>query len=161
MISLLLAACATPEAEPGSVVLPTDDVSENWDVAYAEADDVGGTFPMEALVLGPDGLPAAGVRASVLSGWDGAVVLQAGTRGGTLGLDVRTGELKDLGSCAAGVAASGCSWLQLVTDEEGRIRFDVFVDVAPDSGASVPIFISSGDDVASVEIELTDPLVVH
>lgn len=161
MILAALVACTPPEALPGSIVLPPEDVSEAWDEAYAEADEVGGTFHFEAVVLDPDGLPEPGVRASVLSGWDGAIVLPAAARGEPLGLDVRTGDAQALAGCTAGSAPAGCAWLQLVTAADGRIEFDVFVDVAPDSGASVPIFIASGDDVASLEIELADPVVVH
>jgi len=161
LILTILAACTVPDAEPGSIVLPPDDVAEVWDEAYAEPDEVGGTFHFEAVVLGADGAPEAGVRASVLSGWDGAALLAPGARGGPLALDVRSGEVQELAGCAEADAPSPCAWLQLVTGPDGRIAFDVFVDVAPDSGASVPIFISSGNDVASVEIELADPVVVH
>lgn len=159
MIQLLLLACAVPEAEPGSVVLVDDDQSEPWDVAYEVADDVGGLFPMEAVVVGPDGLPAAGVRVSVLSGWDGATVRVRQPGAGLFALDVRSNEVVELGACST--APSGCTWLELITSSEGKVNFAVFVDVAPDSGASVPVFITAGDDVASVELEFADAVVVH
>ncbi len=158
LIALVLAGCGAPEAEPGSIVLPPDDFAEPWDDAYADDDDIGGRFTMGAQVLGPDGLPAVGVRVGVLSGWDGAEVAPAEARGGRLVLDIRTNEVLELGACGAAVA---CTWLELVTNADGRIDFDVFVDVAPESGASVPLFISAADDVASVDIELVDVVVVH
>ncbi len=159
MIALLLAACAPPDAEPGSIVLAPADTAEPWEEAYADEDDIGGRFPMEAVVLGPGGAPAVGVRVSVLSGWDGASVRLLGKPADSTALDVRTNEVIELGSCGGG--ATDCTWLELVSTATGRISFDVFVDVAPDSGASVPIFISAGGDVASVEIEFVDALVVH
>lgn len=159
MIALALLGCAVPEAEPGSVVLTEDDVLEPWDVAYEVADDIGGLFPMEALVVGPDGAPAAGVRVSVLSGWDGASVRAPRVAPGPLVLDVRSNDVVELGACPG--APGGCTWLEAVTSSEGRVAFSVFVDVAPDSGASIPIFITAGDDVASVEIEFADAVVVH
>ena len=159
MTALLLLACAPPDAEPGSIVLAPPDASELWDEAYADSDAIGGRFPMEAVVIGPDGAPAVGVRVSVLSGWDGASVRLPGLTADAAVLDVRTNEVIELGPCGGG--ATDCTWLELVSSSAGRISFDVFVDVAPDSGASVPIFISAGGDVASVEIEFVDSLVVH
>ncbi|MSQ02798.1 MAG: hypothetical protein EXR71_13060 [Myxococcales bacterium] len=159
MTALLFAACAAPDAEPGSVVLPPPDAAEPWDEAYTDDDDIGGRFPMEAVVIGPDGAPAVGVRVSVLSGWDGASVRLPGSTAVTTVLDVRTNEVIDLGPCGGG--ATDCTWLELVSSGAGRISFDVFVDVAPNSGGSVPVFISAGGDVASVEIEFVDALVVH
>ena len=158
MSFLLLLACAPPEAEPGSMVLPSDDIAEPWDEAYAVADDVGGRFTLGAQVIGPDGQPAAGVREGVLSGWDGAQLVPHGEVHGTLVLDVRANEVFEIGPCGAG---STCMWLEQLTGADGEVQFDVFLDLSPDSGSSVPIFISSGDDVASVDIELVDAVVVH
>ena len=158
LMALILAGCSAPDAERGSIVLPPDDVAAPWDDAYADDDDLGGRFPMGALVLGPDGVPAVGVRVGVLSGWDGAEVTPVDARGGRVVLDVRTNEVVELGACGAALV---CTWLELVTNADGRVEFDVFVDVAPESGASVPLFISAADDVASVDIELVDAIVVH
>lgn len=160
MIALLLAACSAPEAAPGSTVLTPDDVSAPWDEAYAEADDIGGLFPMEALVLGPEGDALEGVRVSVLSGWDGALVLDRSASGVPRLLDARTGEARALGACGESSGA-GCNWLEGVTSSDGSFQFDVFLDVAPDNGAKVPVFIASGDDVVSVEITLDTAVVVH
>ncbi|GDX78580.1 hypothetical protein LBMAG42_03910 [Deltaproteobacteria bacterium] len=158
LIALIFSGCSTPDAEPGSIVLPPEDLAAPWDDAYADDDDIGGRFAMGAQVLGPDGLPAVGVRVGVLSGWDGAEVSPVDARGGRLVLDVRTNEVLELGTCGAALV---CTWLELVTNVDGRVDFDVFVDVAPESGASVPLFISAADDVASVDIELVDSIVVH
>jgi len=158
-VILALLACAAPDAEPGSVVLPGDDVVEPWDEAYADADDIGGLFPMSAWVVGPDGAAASGVRVSVLSGWDGATVRAPRAPVGALALDVRRNEVVELGHCAPG--SSACTWLELVTGSDGRINFDVFVDDAPAVHAAVPLFISAGDDVAEVEIQFTAIAVVH
>jgi len=160
VIFVLLLACSAPEAAPGSTVLTPDDVSAPWDEAYAEADDIGGLFPMEALVLGPEGDPLDGVRVSVLSGWDGALVLERSVAGEPRLFDARTGESRALGACGSSGGA-GCNWLEGVTNPEGAFQFDVFLDVAPDNGAKVPVFIASGDEVVSVEITLDTAVVVH
>jgi hypothetical protein len=160
MIWLLLAGCGTPEAAPGSTVLAPDDVSALWDESYAEADEIGGLFPMEALVLGPDGESLAGVRVSVLSGWDGALVLDREATGPRRLLDARSGESYALGACGES-AGAGCNWIEGETNADGTFRFNVFLDVAPDSGAKVPVFIAAGADVVSVEITLDTAVVVH
>ena len=160
MIFLALAACAVPDAGPGATVLTPGDVSAPWEEAYAEADDIGGIFPMEARVLGTDGQWLSGVRVSVLSGWDGALILERAARGAPRLLDARTGDSHAMGACADENAA-GCTWLEGATDDQGSFRFDVFVDIAPDSGAKVPVFIAAGDDVVSVEITLDTGVVVH
>jgi hypothetical protein len=160
MIVLLLLACGAPEAGPGATVLPPDDVVAAWDEAYAEADDMGGIFPMQARVIGPDGDWLAGVRISVVSGWDGALVLPADAEGEPVLLDARTGDAHALGSCADQHRA-GCTWLEGATDAEGLFRFVLFVDLAPDSGAKVPVFVSSGSDIVSVEVTLDSTVVVQ
>jgi hypothetical protein len=160
VIFFVLAACSAPDAGPGTTVIAPEDVSTPWDDAYAEADGIGGIFPMEARVLSADGEWLAGVRVSVLSGWDGALVLEPTPGGAATLLDARTGEPHALGACGE-EAARGCTWLEGISDAQARFRFDVFVDVAPDSGAKVPVFIAAGDDVVSVEITLDTGIVVH
>ncbi len=160
MILLVVAACSAPEAGPGATVIAPDDVSAPWDEAYAESDDIGGLFPMEARVLSAEGVWLDGVHVSVLSGWDGALILPRAARGEPRLLDARSDQLVAVGSCGES-SGHGCNWLEGITDQEGTFRFDVFVDVAPDSGAKVPVFISSGHDVVSVEISLDMAVVVH
>lgn len=167
MIALLL-ACAPTEALPGSRVQLPDDLYVPWSEAFLEADDTGEVFPIDVLVVGPDGAPAAGVRVFLTAGWDGASLHPAeseGTASARSVWDVGSGRARGLRPCAAN-GRTACTYLELVTGADGRVLVDAFIDVAPDSGASVSFYASAGDHVSSVEFGflvegVDDEAVVH
>ena len=149
---LILLGCAPNEAEPGSRVYLPDDLYVPWSEAFVEADDIGEVFPIDLLVLSPDGNPAAGVRVVVTAGWDGASLHAADADAAATRAvwDVGSGRARDLRASAPGRRAN-CTYLELVTGSDGRAMVDAFVDVAPDSGASVSFYAAAGDHVGSVE----------
>lgn len=174
-----IAACATGEAPPGSVVLASDDAAVGWDDAFADPDGIGQSFAFEAEVLAADGTPVRGARVEVTSGWTGAwLVLDdraawvvgdddpcAGQEGCISGYDVAAdGWL--YAEASEGLFGGGADredaladYLSARTDSAGRVGFRVFVDTAPDSGASVPVHLATAVDATSVEVAV-DPGVV-
>lgn len=171
----LLAACAPLEAESGSVLLLPDDLHLTWSDAYADEDGVGAMFWLDAEVLDPDGGPAGFVRADVTSGWRGAWVLPADAvrpaedgaacvepcEVWTSADDGRAWEVRPWSGLRASWADDEVrrSYLADQTDAEGNLAFAVFVDFMPDTGASVPIYVSIAVETGSIEVSVQDVVV--
>ncbi len=159
MIALLaVLACAPPEAEPGSDIALPDDLDVPWSEAFVEDDGIGEVFPIDVVVTGPDGAPAAGVRVGVTAAWDGASlhpVDDPSAREFTV-WDLGSGGVRALRVCATD-AGPTCTYVEATTGADGRVLVDAFIDVAPDSGASVAFFAQSGDAMASVEFGFLVP----
>ncbi|MBM4369128.1 MAG: hypothetical protein FJ102_23140 [Deltaproteobacteria bacterium] len=159
MIALLaVLACAPPEAEPGSDIALPDDLDVPWSEAFIERDGIGEVFPIDVVVTGPGGAAAAGVRVGVTAAWDGASlhpVDDPGTREFVV-WDVGSGGARALRACATDTSPT-CTYVEATTGADGRVLVDAFIDVAPDSGASVAFFAQSGEAMASVEFGFLDP----
>lgn len=155
---LVLLACAPSEAEPGSEIALPDDLDVPWSEAFVEDDGIGEVFPIDVVVTAPDGTPAAGVRVGVTAAWDGASlhpVDDAGAREFVV-WDLGSRGARALRACATD-ASPTCTYVEATTGADGRVLVDAFIDVAPDSGASVAFFAQSGDAMASVEFGFLDP----
>lgn len=172
--SLLLLACAPADAEYGSTLIAAANIEVPWNDAYADVDGTGSLFDLQAAVLDPDGLPASEVRVEVTSGWGEAWVLPDG------GARVAPGApCEDLTNCEAWFDIERSTWMEvrtpvpmfgaadnprqsyqsMVTDAAGIADFQVFVDTVPDSGASIPIFVSIEVETESFEIAVDDDVV--
>jgi hypothetical protein len=180
----LIAACVTGDAPVGSVVLASDDAAVGWDDAFADPDGIGMSFPFAAEVLAADGTPLAGVRVEITSGWTGAWLLPADRaawapgeedpcalqEGCVSGYDIaaeawlyaddREGFPEGLFGGASVSDDALPDYLAARTDASGGVAFRVFVDTAPDSGASVPVHVATAADATSVEVSV-DPGVVE
>ncbi len=157
MALLIVLACAPPEAEAGSEIALPDDLDVPWSEAFVEDDGVGEIFPIDVVVTGPDGNPAAGVRVGVTAAWDGASLHPVDDTGAgeVIVWDLGSRGVRALRACATDASPS-CTYVEATTGADGRVLVDAFIDVAPDSGASVAFFAQSGDAMASVEFGFLD-----
>ncbi len=169
----MIVACAPADAEFGSTLIASADIEVAWNEAYLDADGSGSLFELQASVLDPEGLAADAIRVEITSGWGEAWVLAGGTARAMDGgceaesscetwFDTERAVWLEVRAPASMFGTSDDprqSYLSMVTDDAGVADFQVFVDTVPDSGASIPIFVSIEVQTESFEISVDDAVV--